>query len=487
MIPVREFEGQTIGVFGLARSGLAAVRSLREGGAEVIAYDDKEPGREAAAAAGAEIAEFSRWPWGGLAALVLSPGVPLTHPAPHPIVRLAQSAGVPIIGDIELFALSIGHLATDRLGARIRPPIAAITGTNGKSTTTALLGHILGRTGMTVQTGGNIGKPVLELDPPTENSVYVLELSSYQIDLVRSLRPSVAALLNLTPDHLDRHGNMENYARVKARLLQNVAKNGTAVIGIDGPYTEGIFTELWAQSGRRVVPISVGKALGFGVFVINGVLYDGTRSPASEIEDLRGLENLKGAHNWQNAAAAYAMAEALGRDRQAIARAMHTFPGLAHRMEIAGELGGIKFINDSKATNADAASKALACYDPIYWIAGGQPKSGGIDSLDKFFPRIARAFLIGEAAAAFEGTLKKSHVACVQCGDLETATRRALEDARAEDREGATVLFSPACASFDQFKDFEDRGDAFKRIVRKLEEEAGDNVTKGLIAVREIS
>ncbi len=306
----------------------------------------------------------------------------------------------PVIGDIELFALSIGHLATDRLGARIRPPVAAITGTNGKSTTTALLGHILGRTGMEVQVGGNIGKPVLDLDPPTENSVYVLELSSYQIDLTKSLRPTVAALLNVTPDHLDRHGSLENYGRVKARLLHNVAKNGTAVIGIDGPITEGIFTELWAQSGRRVVPVSVGKALGFGVFVINGVLYDGTRSPATEVEDLKPLETLRGAHNWQNAAVAYAMAEALGRDRPSVARAMHTYPGMPHRMELVTELGGVRVVNDSKATNADAAAKALACYDPIYWILGGQAKAGGIDSLTKFFPRVARAYLIGEAAAS---------------------------------------------------------------------------------------
>jgi UDP-N-acetylmuramoylalanine--D-glutamate ligase len=473
MIPVREFEGQTVGVFGLARSGLAAVRSLREGGAEVIAYDDKEPGRLAAAEAGAEIAEFARWPWGGLAALVLSPGVPLTHPAPHPIVRLAQAANVPIIGDIELFALSIGHLATDRLGARIRPSVAAITGTNGKSTTTALLGHILGRTGMTVHVGGNIGKPVLELDPPTENSAYVLELSSYQIELTRSLRPTVAALLNLAPDHLDRHGTMENYVRVKARLLHSVGKGATAVIGIDDPFTEGIFTEMWAQSERRVVPVSVGKALGFGVFVIDGVLYDATRSPASEIEDLRPIETLKGPHNWQNAAVAYAMAEAMGRDRQAIARALHSYPGLTHRLELVAQIAGVKLVNDSKATNASAASKALACYDSIYWIVGGQAKAGGIDQLTEFFPRIARAYLIGEAAAAFDRTLSRASVARVICGDLETATRRAFEDARGEGRDSPVVLLSPACASFDQFKDFEDRGDAFKRVVHKLMEEAG--------------
>jgi UDP-N-acetylmuramoylalanine--D-glutamate ligase len=471
MIPVREFEGQTVGVFGLARSGLAAVRSLREGGAEVIAYDDQEAARTAAAAAGAEIADFTRWPWGGLAALVLSPGVPLTHPTPHAIVRLAHSAGVPIIGDIELFALSVGHLTTDRLGARIRPPVVAITGTNGKSTTTALLGHILGRTGMAVQIGGNIGIPVLDLDPPTENSVYVLELSSYQIDLTRSLRPNVAALLNLSPDHLDRHGTMENYARVKARLLYGVGKLGTAIIGIDDPTTEGIFTDLWSRDGLRTVPVSVGKALGYGVFVINGILYDATRSPASEIEDLRRLDALRGVHNWQNAAVAYAAAEALGRDRLTIARAMHTYPGLAHRMENVAEIGAVKLVNDSKATNADAAAKALACFDPIYWIVGGRPKAGGIDALTSFFPRIAHAYLIGEAAPAFAPVLARGGVQQLDCGDLETATRRAIADATIEGREGAVVLLSPACASFDQFTDFEDRGDAFKRIVRKLMEE----------------
>lgn len=473
MIPVREFDGQTVGVFGLARSGLAAVRALREGGAEVIAYDDKETGRRAGADAGAEIAEFARWPWGNLAALVLSPGVPLTHPAPHPIVRMANASNVPVIGDIELFALSIGHLATDRLGARIRPTIAAITGTNGKSTTTALLGHVLARTGLSVQIGGNIGRPVLELEPPVENSAYVLELSSYQIDLTKSLRPTVAALLNLAPDHLDRHGTMENYARVKARLLHAVGKSGTAVIGIDDIYTEGIFTELWAQSDRKTIPVSVGKALGFGVFVINGILYDATRSPASEVDDLRPIETLRGAHNWQNAAVAYAMADALGRERQGVARALHTFPGLAHRMELVAEISGIKLVNDSKATNADAASKALASYDTIYWIAGGQAKIGGIDALAPLFPRVVRAYLIGDAAAAFDRTLAAASVQRVQCGDLETAARRALADAIMEGKAGAVVLLSPACASFDQFKDFEDRGDRFKAIVRRIADEGG--------------
>jgi UDP-N-acetylmuramoylalanine--D-glutamate ligase len=471
MIPVREYEGQTVGVFGLGRSGLAAVRSLREGRADVYAYDDKPDAREAARNTGAEIADPQRWPWSSLAALVLSPGVPLTHPTPHPVVRRANEAGVPIIGDVELFALSVGHLAMDRLGARIRPPIAVITGTNGKSTTTALLGHILNRTGLTAHIGGNIGKPVLELDPPAENSAYVLELSSYQIDLTRSLRPATAALINVTPDHLDRHGSMDNYARVKARVLQWVPKNCTAVVGIDDPYTESIFTDYWARSGRNIVPVSVGKVLGYGVYVLCGVLYDGTRSPAAEIEDLRQIETLRGTHNWQNAAIAFTMAAALGRDKQAIARSLHSFPGLAHRMELAGEVAGVKFINDSKATNADAASKALAVFNPIYWILGGVPKAGGIDSLRPFFPRIARAYLIGQAAAQFAKVLEAGGVDHQMCGDLDTATRRALADACAEGREGATVLLSPACASFDQFKDFEQRGDAFKLILKTLGKE----------------
>jgi UDP-N-acetylmuramoylalanine--D-glutamate ligase len=426
-----------------------------------------------AKAAGAEIVEWEHWHWNTLAALVLSPGVPLTHPSPHPIVRRAHEHGVPVIGDIELFALSVGHLATDRHGARIRPPIAAITGTNGKSTTTALLGHVLGRTGLSAQVGGNIGKPVLELDPPAENTVYVLEISSYQIDLTRSLRPTTAALINLTPDHLDRHGSMENYARVKTRLLHWVPKNGTAVIGIDDPYCEAIFTDLWAKNGRQVVPVSAGKALGYGVFVLSGVLYDGTRSPPAEIEDLRVIDTLKGRHNWQNAAVAYAMAAALGRDRQAVARAMRTFPGLPHRMELAGEVAGVQFVNDSKATNADAAAKALACYEPIYWIAGGRAKAGGIESLKSFFPRIAKTYLIGEAAGPFATTLRASSAPHVNCGELEKAVRQAFTDARQDGRPGATVLLSPACASFDQFKDFEQRGEAFKAVVRLIAHENG--------------
>ena len=473
MIPVRTFSDRLVGVFGLARSGLAAVRALREGGASVIAYDDRQQACQEAELVGAQIADFEDWPWDRIAALVLSPGVPLTHPLPHDIVVRAREAQVPIIGDIDLFGQVIDTLATDEEGARRRPPVAAITGTNGKSTTTALLGHLLQRTGLSAQIGGNIGKPVLELDPPIEASAYVLEISSYQIDLTHNLKPKVAALLNITPDHLDRHGTLENYAAVKGRLLSMVGKSGTAVISVDDPLSERIFTDMWARNGRRIVPVSVGKALGFGVFVLDGILYDGMGSPAVEVEDLRKIPSLQGEHNWQNAAIAYACAEALGREREHIARAMHSFPGLAHRMERLGDVQDVLFVNDSKATNAEAAARALAVYDPIFWIVGGVAKDGGIKTLKEYMPRVAQAYLIGESAAVFAKDLDAWGVKYEICETLDRATRAAFDGAVASGHDNATVLLSPACASFDQYPNFEVRGDAFRAAVADLKGQPG--------------
>jgi len=463
MIVASSFAHETVGIFGLARSGLSAARALREGGARVYAWDDRDASRLAAAKEGVILEPWERWPWHTLKAVILSPGVPLTHPEPHAIVVKAREAGAEVIGDIELFARA---LKPEPMTSRL-PPVIAITGTNGKSTSTALIGHILNACGYDAQVGGNIGKPVLELDAPGPKTVYVLEMSSYQIDLSPGLKPDVAVLTNLSPDHLDRHGTMEHYAAVKAGLIESVRADGHAVLGVDDAYSAAIYTRVAAQRGAGAVPVAVGKVLGKGVFVIDGKLYDAWDQPAAHIMDLKAAPHLPGAHNWQNAALSYAAVKRLVRDARAVTGAMARFPGLAHRMEDVGTLGNIRFVNDSKATNADAAARALACYDDIYWIAGGKAKEGGIADLAAYFPRMRKAYLIGDAAGEFSRTLE-GRVALEQSATLDRALQSAFADARASGLPEPVVLLSPACASFDQFKDFEHRGDVFRAAVKTL-------------------
>ncbi|HEY0104771.1 MAG TPA: UDP-N-acetylmuramoyl-L-alanine--D-glutamate ligase [Rhizomicrobium sp.] len=464
MIAARSFARISVGVFGLARSGLASVASLKEGGASVYAWDDRQEARREAAARGATIAPFADWPWDKIQSLILSPGVPLTHPAPHAVVARARAAGVEIIGDVEVFAREIG--ADPAVPGRA--PVIAITGTNGKSTTTALIGHILHAAGFDAQVGGNIGHAVLDLEPPGPKTIYVLELSSYQIDLTPGLVPDVAVLGNITPDHIDRHGSLENYAAIKARLLKQASKTGQIVIGVDDRETAAIYTRHASNGGPPAVPVSVGKVLGRGVFVVDGTLYDAQGQRATKIMDLAAAAHLPGAHNWQNAALAYAATKSFVKDGRAIARAIADFPGLAHRMEEVGRIGAVRFVNDSKATNADAASRALACYPEIFWLAGGKAKAGGIEDLAPFFPRIRKAFLFGAAAQAFAATLD-GRVAYELCGTLGAATRAAAAAAAQSMLPAPVVLLSPACASFDQFRDFEQRGDVFRALVADLQ------------------
>jgi UDP-N-acetylmuramoylalanine--D-glutamate ligase len=462
MIASHSFTGRTVAVFGLARTGLGAVRSLVAGGTEVIAWDDNSLARDTGSLAGAEIMPWREWPWERISALVLSPGVPLTHPKPHEVVAHARAAKVAVIGDIELFAHEIRADAA-KPG---RAPVIAITGTNGKSTTTALVGHILSAAGFDAQIGGNIGKSVLELSAPGPRTIYVLEMSSFQIDLTPGLKPDIALLSNLSPDHLDRHGSMENYAAIKQRLLGQVPKDGQAFVGVDDDYGAAFFTQL-SGGGTTAWPVSVGKVLGRGVFVVDGVLYDAQNGRAAKITDLSTVPHLLGAHNWQNAALAFAATKPFVKDARVIAAAIASFPGLAHRLEDVGHIGKTAFINDSKATNADAAARALAVYPDIFWIAGGKPKEGGIESLSAYFPRIRRAYLIGEAAPAFARTLD-SKAPYEMSGTLDVAVTSAARDAAASDVPAPVVLLSPACASYDQFKDFEQRGDAFRAAVAKL-------------------
>ena len=464
MIPVACFEDQTVAVFGLARSGLAAARALVAGGARVVAWDESDAAREAARTDGFTLLDLTTADWSEFAALVLSPGVPLTHPAPHWTVIKAREAGVPIVGDIELFARAVAAAPDHK-----RPRIVAITGTNGKSTTTALIGHVLSQAGRDVKVGGNIGVGVLGLEPMHGGAVYVLELSSYQLDLTSSLKPDVSIILNITPDHLDRHGDMEGYAAAKRRVLLGQGKGDTAVIGVDDAWGQRICTEITAANHRTIWPISARQAMGRGIYALQGVLYDATDGRVTQMADLTQARSLPGRHNWQNAAAAYAAARALGVSAPAAVAGLMNFPGLAHRMETIGTLGGVRFINDSKATNTDAARQALSSYPRVYWIGGGRPKAGGIDDLTDLFPRIAKAYLIGEAAPAFANTLARK-APCVEAGTLDAAVRAAFADARIDAKGGGEpiVLFSPACASFDQFSDFEARGDAFRAAVHGL-------------------
>ena len=459
MIPVTRFQNMDVGVFGLARSGLASIRALKAGGANVYAWDQREAANTAAQNDGAIIGSFRTWPWEKLKALVLSPGIPLTHPAPHEVVRAARDAGVEVIGDMELFARELRGMAK-------KPPLIAITGTNGKSTTTALIGHILSSCGYQAEVGGNIGKSVLELSVRNGKPIFVLEVSSYQIDLSPSLAPDVAILTNITPDHIDRHGSMEGYVAVKRRLLKQTAAGGVICIGVDDQYAASIYTQLSATSDAETVPVSVGKVLGRGIFVLDGTLYDAQRQNAVKVMDLNTAEHLPGAHNWQNAALAYAAVKPYINDTRAIASAIKSFPGLAHRIEDVGRLGHVRFVNDSKATNADATARALAVFPDIYWIAGGKAKEGGIESLRSYFPRIRKAYLIGDAAEDFANTLGDVSHEIVHT--MDAAVAAAARDAARSSAEAPVVLLSPACASFDQFRDFEHRGDVFRALVADL-------------------
>ena len=461
MIRVEQFRDRNVLVFGLARTGIAVVRALEAGGAHAFAWDDGAQSRADAQQAGLAVVDPAMLDWSQLAALVLSPGVPLTHPAPHPLVARARAAGVPVIGDVELFA------GTPARGAA---PVVGITGTNGKSTTTALIGHLVAKSGREAAIGGNLGRAVLDLDPVAAVGAYVIELSSFQIDLVTTLAPDVAVLLNITPDHLDRHGDMAGYAAVKERLFAHQRAGQTAIISVEDNWCQAIAARLDAGP-QRLLRLSTQGPVDRGVYVLDGHLFDAIDGPAEQVVDLRTFARLPGRHNWQNAAAAYAAARALGLSREAILAGLASFPGLAHRMELVAEIDGVRFINDSKATNADAAAKALAAYPAIWWIAGGKAKAGGIESLGDLFPHIRRAYLIGDAAPAFARTLE-GRVTCSQAGDLATAVAAAFADARRMPEQNPVVLLSPACASFDQFKDYEQRGESFRALATALGERA---------------
>ena len=456
MIELRSFSGVPAAVLGLGRSGMAAACVLERSGAQVWAWDDNGDVRDKARSLGLSIVDLNDCDWRKPVSLILSPGIPFHHPQPHPVVKLASDAGCEVIGDIELLAR-----------AQKEASFIGITGTNGKSTTTALLGHILESAGHKAQVGGNIGIPVMEFEPLGGDGVYVLEMSSYQLDLCPSVVFDVAVLLNISPDHLDRHGGMAGYIRAKRRIFLDQDASCTAVVGIDDDESRATLEGLRTGGGPAVIPVSGRSKVAGGVYALGGILIDDTADLAEPVLDLNTAVALPGEHNWQNAAAAYAAASAAGVDRRTAAAAIRDYPGLAHRQELITVSDGISYVNDSKATNPDAAAKALACYSRIYWIAGGRAKEGGLEGLKAYFGRVVHAFLIGEAENDFAAFLE-GKVACSRCGDLATAVSLARARAIEDGAEGAVVLLSPACASFDQFRDFESRGDAFRALVKAL-------------------
>lgn len=453
MTPITTFADSRVALFGLGGSGLATALALKAGGARVLAWDDNPDSVARAEAAGIETQDLRGADWSDLAALVLAPGVPLTHPVPHWTVGLAQGAGVEIVGDIELFC---------RERAKVAPgsPFVAITGTNGKSTTTALIAHILRASGRDVQMGGNIGTAILSLEPPAAARIHVIEMSSFQIDLTPSLNPSVGVLLNITPDHLDRHGTLEQYAAIKERLIQG---SDLAVVGID----DRLSREIAERRAERLVRVHVPREAVIAADALiarDAAVFD---PDGSRLADVSGIGSLRGAHNWQNAAVAVAVARALGLDAEEIQAGLRSFPGLPHRMEEVGRRGRVLFVNDSKATNADSTEKALTAFRDIHWILGGKAKDGGIFPLVPYFERIAHAYLIGAASDAFAATLEGA-VPYTRCETIERAVAAAAEGADASAAPEPVVLLSPACASYDQFRSFEQRGDRFRDLVRAL-------------------
>ncbi len=434
MIDLSALPLNTVAVLGLARSGVAAALALQAGGKTVLAWDDQPAARDAAAKAGVMISDLSQADWSKISALSLSPGIPHSFPTPNAIVAAAKAANCPILSDNELLARAIK-------GSGVR--LVGITGTNGKSTTTALIGHLLKSAGMKVEIGGNLGIGSLALAPLPSDGVYVLELSSYQLELMPTAVFDVAVLLNVSPDHLDRHGGMEGYVAAKRRLFDGQQPGQVAIVGDDDDWCRTIAAEL---AKRPVTLVRI--------------------DPDHPGCDLSSAKTLPGRHNAQNAAAAIAVGRALGVDDAALQAGLNSFPGLRHRQQLVATLSGVAFVNDSKATNADATANALGCYDAIYWIAGGVAKAGGVESLRKFFPRLRHSYLIGAAASDFSATLGDSPHSL--CGDLSAAVALAFAQARRDHVAGAVVLLSPACASFDQYDNFERRGDHFIDLVEHL-------------------
>lgn len=457
MIVPTHYKNQNVVVLGLGRSGRSVAHSLCQAGAHVFAWDDQEEARIAAEKEGIPLKNIEEIEWENIDHFLLSPGIPHQYPAPHPAVAQARMVNVHPISDLEVLWQS--HPQARYIG---------ITGTNGKSTTTTLIGHTLKQSGASVEVGGNLGIPVMEFRPLDEEGIYVLEVSSYQLEISPHLHFDVSVLLNITPDHLERHGGMEGYIEAKKLIYKNGSPQDTLVISLDDLPCLTIYEALKASGQVNLLPISTCKTLSQGVYVKEGILYENSQ----RVLDLSTLPFLQGQHNWQNIAAAYGALRSAGLDRETILEGITSFRGLAHRQQIVAEKDNVTFINDSKGTNAEAVAKALACFKnrPIYWLLGGRPKEGGIEVLKPYFPFIEHAFLFGEAASSFSLCLGKE-VPHTLCENLKEATERATCLAFKEGKPQAVVLLSPACASFDQFHDFEARGEAFCLYVDALIDE----------------
>ncbi|MTI10783.1 UDP-N-acetylmuramoyl-L-alanine--D-glutamate ligase [Curvivirga aplysinae] len=455
-ITVTKYTGQTVAVMGLGRSGLSAVAALCRGGANVICWDEKQELRQKAEDCGATCKQLTDAPlWQEIVACVWSPGIPHTLPQPHPVAELAKANNIPLMSDISLLKDAC-PLAT----------FIGITGTNGKSTTTALVGHILKTCGAKVQIGGNLGIPVLDLEPLGNDGVYVLEMSSYQIELTPSLPFNISVLLNISPDHLDRHGGMDGYVQAKLGLFDGQNKDHTAIIAVDDDRMQGLAASLFNRD-TTLLPVSSHADENTAIYVKDNHLFDAIGEEPQKVLDLSVATTLPGNHNQQNAAISYAICRRLGLDAKSICDAICNYPGLPHRQQMAAILDNVAFVNDSKATNAEATAKALACYPKIYWIAGGVEKDGGYDLLEPYIGQIQTGYFIGEAAKNLNSTFADKFN-CENSGDMENAVKAAFEQAKADQEKGAVVLLSPACASFDQFTNFETRGKAFCDIVKAL-------------------
>ncbi|MFV0333353.1 MAG: UDP-N-acetylmuramoyl-L-alanine--D-glutamate ligase [Tropicimonas sp.] len=465
MIPVRGVENQKIAILGLGRSGLTAARAVAAGGGVPLCWDDGEAGRERAEAEGFALRDLTRpGALDDVAMLVTSPGIPHLYPAPHRAIAAALEAGVPVDNDIGLFFRSLAVSDWDRLDTL--PKVVAVTGSNGKSTTSALIAHLLNEAGREAQLAGNIGRGVLDIDPPGDGGVVVLELSSYQTELARALTPDVAVFTNLSPDHLDRHGGKGGYFAAKRRLLVEGGPD-RAVIGVDEVEGQFLAGQLAQGPGDdRVIRISSARKLvgpGWSVFARKGFLAEYRKGRQVAAIDLRGIAGLPGAHNHQNACAAYAVARTLGLAPRVIEAGLHSFEGLPHRSQRVAEWNGVSFVNDSKATNADAAAQALRAFEGIRWICGGLEKEGGLEVLHPHLGHVVKAYVIGREAERFALDLGEG-VACEICGTMERAVARAV----AEAQPGETVLLAPAAASFDQYDSFEKRGEDFMARVREI-------------------
>ncbi|PVA11955.1 UDP-N-acetylmuramoyl-L-alanine--D-glutamate ligase [Pelagivirga sediminicola] len=463
MIPARGYEGARVAILGLGRSGLSAARSLEAGGAEPVCWDDNPEARARAEEYGFEIVDLAReGAFHGIACLVVSPGIPHLYPAPNRIVAAAQAAGVPVDNDIGLFFRSFAGAEWQDFD---QPPrVIAVTGSNGKSTTSALIHHILTEAGRASQLAGNIGRGVLDIDAPADGGAVVLELSSYQTELARALTPDIAVFTNLSPDHLDRHGGPGGYFAAKRRLF---AEGGPdrAIIGVDEPEGRFLAGQLSESAGDdRVIRISVTEKLtgpGWNVFARKGFLSEYRKGRQAGSIDLRPIKGLPGAHNHQNTCAAYAVCRSMGLAPRVIEDAMQTYPGLPHRSQIIAEAGGVTYVNDSKATNVDSALQALQAFDSVRWICGGLEKEGGLAALAPALDRVARAYVIGREAPQFALQLEGCETEI--CTTMAEAVRRAHADAQP----GETVLLAPAAASFDQYDSFERRGEDFAACVAR--------------------